>query len=182
DLVGEGVPADLAGACARLALGNASRARFLASEEGAALRADVDRLVAAALAGGTRHANEPEPWRGLGGEPKGRDRSAIEKQFDDAAKRDGRRARTELLDLGLTLAALRFRDLVCLAEGADDAVLDRAGAATLATAAPQVASSDLRAAAERCEDVRMSLELNVTEDLALEALGFRLARLVGAPA
>jgi hypothetical protein len=28
--------------------------------------------------------------------------------------------------------------------------------------------------------VRLSLEVNVTEDLALDALGFRLARLVGA--
>ena len=38
----------------------------------------------------------------------------------------------------------------------------------------------LREAAERCEDVRQSLELNVTEDLALSALGFRLAALAGA--
>ncbi|HEX2070031.1 MAG TPA: hypothetical protein VHF90_00070 [Thermoleophilaceae bacterium] len=203
-LIAEGVAAERAEACARLALGNGARARFLASEEGEALLADVDRMVAAALAGGSRHASEPEAWRGLldraeerrlaaeervaaeaaarlASEPKGRDRSAIEKQFDDAAKRDGRRARTELLDLGLTLAALRFRDLVCMAEGAEDAALDRAGAGALA-AGPEIAAADLRAAAERCEDVRMSLELNVTEDLALEALGFRLARLVGAPA
>jgi DNA polymerase-3 subunit delta' len=210
-LVGEGVATERAAACARLALGNGARARFLASEEGEALLADVDRLVRRALAGASQPAGEPEAWRGLldraeerraaaekrvaeeaaarlASEPKGRDRSAIEKQFEDAAKRDGRRARTELLDLGLTLAALRFRDLLCLAEGAEDAALDQMGAERLTASAtpgdpePSVDPRRLRAAAERCEDARKSLELNVTEDLALEALGFRLARLVGARA
>lgn len=209
-LVGEGMPADRAGACARLALGNGARARFLASEEGATLLADVDRLVGRALAGGGQPAGEPESWRGLldraeerraaaeegiaeqaaarlESEPKGRDRSALEKQFEDAAKRDGRRARTELLALGLTLAGLRFRDLLCLAEGAEDAVLDWAGAQALVAgrggdAAVAVDPRRLRVATERCEDTRKALEVNVTEDLALEALGFRLARLVGAPA
>ncbi|MEX1141130.1 MAG: hypothetical protein WD399_06625 [Thermoleophilaceae bacterium] len=203
-LMGEGVPANVAEPCARLALGNGERARFLASEEGVALRADVDRLVASALRGGGRPAGEPEAWRGLldradqrraaaeeriaeeatarlANEPKGRDRGAIEKQFEDAAKRDGRRARTEVLDLGLTLAALRFRDLLCVAEGAEAAVLDPSAASTLAADA-RLDPTRLRAAAERCEDARLSLQLNVTEDLALEALGFRLNRLVGAHA
>jgi hypothetical protein len=35
----------------------------------------------------------------------------------------------------------------------------------------------LRRAAERCEDTRSSLELNVSEDLALSALSFRLREL-----
>jgi hypothetical protein len=39
----------------------------------------------------------------------------------------------------------------------------------------------LREAAERCEDVRQALELNVSEDLALSALGLRLAALTGSP-
>jgi DNA polymerase-3 subunit delta' len=205
DLVGEGVPAERAGACARLALGNGARARFLASDEGEALGADVDRLVASALGGGGRAGSEPEAWRGLldraeerrvaaeeriageakarlASEPKGRERSAIEKQFEDAAKRDGRRARTEILDLGLTLAGLRFRDLICLAEEADAAVLDSAGAQALVEASGARDPRQLRLAAERCEDVRLSLALNVTEDLALEALGLRLSGLVGAAA
>jgi DNA polymerase-3 subunit delta' len=38
-LEAEGVEADVAGACARLALGNAARARLLASPDGASLRA-----------------------------------------------------------------------------------------------------------------------------------------------
>ena len=39
----------------------------------------------------------------------------------------------------------------------------------------------LREAAERCEETRQSLLVNVSEELALSALGFRLAGLVGAP-
>ena len=204
ELERDGVAPDRAAACARLALGNAARARYLASEEGEALRADADRIVTAALAGGSaRAAGAPEPWRGLldraeerraaaeaavaeacrerlQSEPKGRERTALERSFEEAARRDGRRARTEVLDLGLTLAALGFRDLVCLAEGAKEAALDPDRAESLAASARARDPRRLRAAAERCEDVRLSLEVNVTEDLALDALGFRLARLVGA--
>jgi len=201
-LTEEGVPADRAAACARLALGSGERARFLASEEGEALRADVDRMLAAALSGGPRGIDEPEPWRGLlaraeerreaaedlvgdarsarlQSEPKGRERGALEKRFDETAKRDGRRARTELLELGLSLAALGFRDLVCVAEGAEEAALDPQRAAALSAAARGRDPRRLREAAERCEEARMSLEVNVTEDLALEALGYRLSTLVG---
>ena len=197
-----GVAAGQAAACARLALGNLERARWLASEEGVALRADVDRIVSAALTGGSGEPAGPEPWRGLldradarrveaeqrvaaerdarlESEPKGRDRGALERAFDEAARRDGRRARTEVLDLGLTLAALGFRDLVCLAEGAELAALDPERAGALAPNARSRDPRRLRAAAERCEETRLALEFNVTEDLALEALGYRLAGLVG---
>jgi DNA polymerase-3 subunit delta' len=202
-LEADGVEPARAGACGRLALGNAARARFLASEEGAALRADVEAWVDAVLAGERRPAGGAEPWRGLlaraeqscdeataavagraaerlENEPKGRDRKAIEREFEEAAKRDGRRARTEVLDLGLELAALAFRDLVCLAEGAPGAVLASDRAEVLAAAAPGRDTRKLREAVERCEDARQSLELNVSEDLALTALTLRLERLVGA--
>ncbi len=96
------------------------------------------------------------------------------------AKRDGRRARTQSLDLSLTLAALTFRDLICLAEEAPEAVLAADHASALAEQARSRDPRRLREAAERCEEVRQSLELNVTEDLALSALGFRLAALAGA--
>ena len=200
----EGVPGERAATCARLALGNGARARYLASEEGEALRADVDRMLGAALSGGARGKDEPEPWRGLldraderkavavsnleatraarlESEPKGRDRSALERQFDEAARRDGRRAHTEVIDLGLALAALGFRDLCCLAEGAEDAALDPERVAALAPAARSRDPRRLREAAERCEQTRLSLQVHVTEDLALEALGYRLASLVGTP-
>jgi DNA polymerase-3 subunit delta' len=201
-LEADGVPAERARACGRLALGNATRARYLASPEGEELRLEVERFVAAAL---EARPDAREPWRPLleraerrraeaeeaaaeerAGrlelEPQGRERRALERELEEAAKRDGRRARTEVLDLGLTLAALGFRDLVCLAEGADDAVLASDRAPDLAGRARGRDPRRLRAAAERCEDVRQALELNVAEDLALSALGFRLAALVGAPA
>ena len=57
-LEAEGVPAERASSCARLALGNAARARLLASPEGEELRAEVEAFAAAALAG------EPgESWK-----------------------------------------------------------------------------------------------------------------------
>ena len=148
-LLAEGVPDERAEACARLALGNASRAHFLASPEGEELRAEVEHFVASALKGGG--AEGAEPWRPLleraerrreqaeeaaalerdrrlEMEPKGRERRAIERDLEESAKREARRARTEVLDLGLSLAELSFRDLVCLAEEAPEAVLavDRA--------------------------------------------------------
>jgi DNA polymerase III subunit delta' len=200
-LEADGVPAERARACARLALGNAARARYLASPAGEELRADVEHVVASALAG---NGSGGEPWRSLLEraerrrleaedaaateraerlelEPKGRERRAIERELEEAAKRDGRRARTEVLDLALGLTGLAFRDLVCLAEDAPEAVLagDRSG--SLAEQARGRDPRRLREAAERCEDVRQALELNVMEDLALAALGFRLSALVGAP-
>jgi DNA polymerase III subunit delta' len=202
-LEGEGVDPARAGACGRLALGNLTRARFLASPEGEELRADVDRLVRACLAGEMRSAGGEEPWRPLlaradqrcdaaqeavalvarerlENEPKGRDRKAMEREFEETAKRDGRRARTEVLELGLELMALSFRDLLCLAEGAGGAVLASDRASALASAAHGRDARRLREAIERCEDARQSLELNVTEELALTALTLRLERLVGA--
>jgi DNA polymerase-3 subunit delta' len=200
-LEADGVPPDRADACARLALGNAGRARYLASPDGEELRAEVEHVVTSALAGDGRSA---EPWRPLLEraerrrfeaeeaaaaarerrvelEPKGRERRAIERELEEAAKRDGRRARTEVLDLALSLTGLAFRDLACVAEGAPEAVLaaDRAGA--LAEQARGRDPRRLREAVERCEDVRQALELNVMEDLALAALGFRLTALAGTP-
>ena len=195
----EGVEPGRALAAGRLALGNGARARFLASDEGVALRDEVDRLVLDAL--GAIHTEEP--WGGLlqraeerrmaaeagverrkaerlEHEPRGRERSAIEREFDDTAKRDGRRARTEILELGLELAAIAFRDLVAVASGADAAVL---GTDRIAQLAPAAAGRDpvrLRQAAECCEDTRSAFQLNVTEELALSALTFRLRELVAA--
>jgi DNA polymerase-3 subunit delta' len=200
-LESEGVPAERAHACARLALGNVARARYLASPAGEELRGEVDNLVASALAGG---GGATEPWRPLLEraerrraeaeesaaterarrlelEPKGRERRAIERELEEAAKREGRRARTEVLDLALSLTGLAFRDLVCLAEDAPDAVLAHDRSSALGEQARGRDPRRLRQAAERCEDVRQALELNVMEDLALAALEFRLTALAGAP-
>jgi DNA polymerase-3 subunit delta' len=202
ELERSGVPAQRALACGRLALGNASRARFLASDEGEALRADVDTYVRAMLAGEGRQVDASEPWRPLlvraeerrdeaekavaaeakrrlELEPKGRERKALEREFEEMAKRDGRRARTEVLDQAIELVALSFRDLLCLAEDAAEAVLATDRTESLAAAAHGRDSRRLREAVDRCEDARLSLELNVTEDLALTALSVRLEQLVG---
>ncbi|HEX6714032.1 MAG TPA: hypothetical protein VF066_11615, partial [Thermoleophilaceae bacterium] len=200
-LESQGVPSEQADAAARLALGDGRRAEFLAAGEGKALRADVEAMVRAALADADGAA---EPWRALLEraeeareqaedeiarkkeqrlelEPKDRERRALEKEFDETAKRAGRRARTQVLDLGLELATLTFRDLVCVAEGARDAVLATDRIDSLAPAAQARDARRLRQAAELCEETRQSLELNVQEDLALTSLSLRLRRLVGSP-
>ncbi|HEX4735638.1 MAG TPA: AAA family ATPase [Thermoleophilaceae bacterium] len=200
-LESQGIDPQQADAASRLALGDGRRAEFLASDAGRALRADVEAMVRAALA----HADgAAEPWRGLLGraeeareeaeqeiaqrkaerlelEPKDRERRTLEKEFDETAKRAGRRARTHLLELGLELATLTFRDLVCVAEGAPEAVLATDRIDTLAGAAQARDARRLRQAAELCEDTRQSLQLNVQEDLALTSLSLRLRRLVGSP-
>lgn len=190
-----------ADAASRLALGDGGRAEFLVSDDGMALRAEVEAMVRAALADADGTA---EPWRALleraeearkaaeqevadqrdrrlEYEPKDRERRALEKEFEESAKRSGRRARTRTLELGLELATLTFRDLVCLAEGAREAVLATDRIDALASAAATRDPRPLREAAELCEDARQSLQLNVQEDLALTALSLRLRRLVGAP-
>jgi DNA polymerase-3 subunit delta' len=196
-LEADGIEPRRALASGRLSLGNAARARYLASDEGMALRGEVERLVLDAL--GAIHMEEP--WRGLllraeerreaaeaaveerkrerlEQEPRGRERTAMEREFDDTAKRDGRRARTEVLELGLELAAIAFRDLVAHAAGADAAVLSTDRIADLAPAAEGRDQVKLREAAEACEDTRSAFQLNVTEELALSALTFRLRELV----
>jgi DNA polymerase-3 subunit delta' len=203
ELVEEGVAVPRAEACGRLALGNARRARLLASDEGEALRADAERLVGDALAGEPDPPDAEEPWRALLAraeerraiaeqeaeraaerrlelEPKGRERRGLERELEEAARREGRRARTEVLDLGLELAATSFRDLACVAEGATEAVLGTDRIDWLERAAAGRDARRLRNAVERCDETRQSLELNVTEELALSALSFRLRRLVGA--
>jgi DNA polymerase III subunit delta' len=202
----DGVPRERALACGRLAQGNADRARFLASEEGEALRADVEAMLRAALerdVGGAPAPDAGEPWRGLLEraeaacsaaetaaaelakerlelEPKGRERRGLERELEEAGKREGRRARTRVLDLGLELVALGVRDLLCAREGATEAVLAADRLPALERAAQGLDARRLREAIERCEDARLSLQLNVNEELALAALQMRLAGLLAA--
>ena len=141
-LEAEGVPAERALACAGLSLGNATRARFLASDGGRELRAEVGRFVAAALHGGDRASRGGPCWSGPSAParwPRTRPRRSASSGWSWSRrgasggrwsaswrrprKREGRRARTAVLDLALTLTELAFRDLVCVAEGAPEAVL-----------------------------------------------------------
>ena len=94
-LEADGVAPERALACARLALGNGARARFLASEEGEALRAEVEAIVREALA---RRGRWREPWRALldraeaAPRPPRRSASAEERARAARARAEGPRA------------------------------------------------------------------------------------------
>ena len=93
----------------------------------------------------------------------------------DEAKRAGRRRRTEMLDLALELCAAWFRDLAATASGATEVVFNRDRLADLQARAAGLDPARPRCAAELVQDTRRRLDLNVSEELALEALSFRLA-------
>lgn len=187
--------ADEIAAAARLADGDVELARLLLSERGRGVRAQAERLAAAALSGDESDGDDA-PWRALlaAAEESGEDaeataREALEAEKEagvkrsardvaDQAKRAGRRRRTELLDLGLSLTALWFRDLAAVAAGAPDVVFNRDRLPELETRAARPDPARPRAAAEQVQDTRRRLDLNVSEELALEALLVRLRRLL----
>ncbi len=174
-------------AAARLAAGDLELARLLLGERGRKLREQAvamdwgAMLKSAARAGeeaesAVREALEEEKEAGM-------KRSA--RDIADASKRAGRRRRTELLDLGLRLSAAWFRDVAAVAAGAadlahnrdrldllrDESYVQPPGRAEHRTRDPNVP----RRAVELIQDTRRRLDLNVSEELALEALSFRLA-------
>jgi DNA polymerase-3 subunit delta' len=192
----EAIEAQLAGAgtsdeisaAARLSAGDPARARFLLSDPGKTLRE-------AALSLG-RDANAspafPAPWARLlsaansaGDEAEETTRARLEeeaeagikrsaKDIGEEAKRAGRRRRTEVLDLGLELSGTWFRDLAAAAAGAWEVVLNADRLDALRDAAAGLDPARPRRAAELVQDTRRRLDLNVSEELALEALAFRL--------
>src|SRR5436305_12188992 len=89
-------------------------------------------------------------------------------------RRVERRARTATLDLLLGLAERWLRDLLCLREGAPELIhaLDRRSA--LEATVAELDTARLRAAIGLVADTRLRLALNVSEELALEALAYRL--------
>jgi DNA polymerase III subunit delta' len=178
-------------AAARLAAGDLERARLLLDGRGRELRGEVERCVAAALTGETAKA----PWKALLDDAKsaGEDveaaaREALEaesqagikrsaKEIGDAAKRAGRRRRTEILELALELASSWLRDLAAVASGAEEVVFNRDRLEQLRSQAAGLDPSRARRGAQLVQETRRSLELNVSEELALEALFFRLETL-----
>ncbi|HEX8689976.1 MAG TPA: hypothetical protein VF729_07020 [Solirubrobacterales bacterium] len=178
---GAAADADEIAAAARLAAGDVDLARFLLTDEGRKLRADSiatdwKALLADAEAAGeeaeeaVRQALEEEKEAGM-------KRSA--RDVSDAAKRAGRRRRTELLDLGLGLAAAWCRDLAATAAGAAELTYNRDRLDDLRAQAAGLDPAPARKAAELVQDTRRRLDLNVSEELALEALFFRLEHLLG---
>jgi DNA polymerase-3 subunit delta' len=97
------------------------------------------------------------------------------RDITDEAKRAGRRRRTETLDLALELNARWFRDLAAAASGATELAYNRDLLAEIESRAAALDPSRPRRAAELVQDTRRRLDLNVSEELALEALAFRLA-------
>jgi DNA polymerase III subunit delta' len=182
-------------ACSRLALGDAGRAALLASPEGESLRAGAEAFVRSSLAGDTAH----RPWlelleaaRAAGGRAGGeveqriaeelelipqKERKRHEREGLEARRRVERRARTRALDLSLSLAELWLRDLLCIREGAEDLIHAVDRREQLSDGARACAPPALREAIELVAGTRMRLALNVSEELALEALAYRLGEL-----
>ncbi len=195
------VEAGRARACARLALGDARCAARLASEEGEGLRARAEDFVRSALAGAT----DRRPWLGVlevakaaGSDASERarqrtqrelelipskERKRYEREAAEAQRRGERRIRTRTLDLALRLAELWLRDLLCVREGAPEliyAVDRRAQLEQDAELLGERAAPRLRRGVELVADTRLGLSLNVSEELALEALAYRLQALMSA--
>ena len=159
-------------------------------EQGRELRAERSGVAVATR----RHAlATAPPWRGLLEAPRRsaqrpkRARETLEEEVSaglkrsareiaEEAKRAGRRRRTEILDLGLELGAAWFRDLAAVASGASEVVYNRDRLAELQAQAAGLDPASPRRAAELIQDTRRRLELNVSEELALEALFYRLQR------
>ena len=191
-----GVDGVRAQACARLACGDARLAARLADDEGASLRASAEELVRSALAGSTGG----RPWRGMldvaktAGAKAGeraqelmagelelvpsKERKRYEREGLDARRRGERRTRTRTLDLALRLAELWLRDVLCVREGASELVYAVDRLAELEADARERDGARLRAGIELVGATRLSLSLNVSEELALETLAYRLEALL----
>ena len=102
-------------------------------------------------------------------------------EVGEQARRAERRARTAALDHGLQLVGLWYRDLACVVAGAPELAHHADRPQELAADAGDKPLAALRVAAELVDDCRARLALNVMEDLACEALSFRLERLLFAP-
>lgn len=187
----DGLDPAAADAAARLGLGDAERAR-----SAPALRPHAEAYARAALAGDLRE----RPWLALLAQarqegdraqavveervaaelellPK-RDRRRAEREGAEAAKRAQRRARMAALDQGLELAGLWLRDVACVADGAPELVhaTDRLGA--LETDAEGRDAHRLRAGVALVDEARAAFILYPSEELLLEALASKLARVV----
>jgi DNA polymerase-3 subunit delta' len=185
-------PAERIAAAARLAAGDLERARLLLGPRGHELREDAERCAAAVLSGEVGSA----PWKGLidraqaaGEDVEAAARELLEEEskagmkrtardIAEESKRAGRRRRTEILDLGLDLCAAWFRDLAALGSGAEQVAFNRDRLDQLRSQATGLDPARARVGAEAVQETRRGLDLNVSEELALEALFFRLERLL----
>jgi DNA polymerase-3 subunit delta' len=187
-----GLSAAAALACVRLSLQDADRARELASPEGRVLREAAERYARAAL---EQTMARSRPWTQLLAAVRARGDAAVaelealgaaeleltarkeqrrvKNEWAERVKRGRRRAQTGALDLALQLVSLWYADLTLIAVGAPELVRNQDRQDELAQAAG-VATGPLRVAVELVEDTRQRFQLNVSEDLACEALAYRL--------
>jgi DNA polymerase-3 subunit delta' len=192
-LESRGVAPAIARACARLSLGDGERARALALSDGPALRARAEAFARAALNG---EVGKVKPWtevlaaaRSAGGAAEAELATALateleylpkkehrrkQTEFTERARRAARRAETGALDHALQLVGLWYRDLACIAADAEELVLATDRLETLRADARDAHA--LHAALELVEDTRARLPFNVSYDLALQALAYRLER------
>jgi DNA polymerase-3 subunit delta' len=192
----EGVEGDVALACARLALGDAGTAATLASEQGSALRAGATHAIRSVLSGATAD----RPWRpllemarqaGAAAGAAAQEHTALELEFvpsrerarhrregDEAARRVERRARIRTLDLALRLQELWLRDMLCVREGAPELIHAVDMREQITQDAGDREPGDLREGVALIGDTRLSLAVNVSEELALESLAYRLQALL----
>ena len=192
-----GVKPATALACVRLALQDADRARELAGPEGQALRAAAERYARCAFTG---EMAQRRPWadvlaavraRGEAAESElkalaaaeleltaRRDRKRVETEWTDRIRRSRRRVQTGALDLALQLVSLWYADLAFLGLDASELIRNRDRERELGEDAGRDPGR-LRAAIERVEETRERFQLNVSEDLACEALAYRLEQLLG---
>jgi DNA polymerase-3 subunit delta' len=177
-------------AAARLAAGDLGRARLLLGDRGREVRAEAERCLAATLVGALAAA----PWKRLldraeaaGEDAEAATRAVLEEEakaglkrtardIADESKRAGRRRRTEILDLGLELCAVWLRDLATIGCGAEAVVFNRDRLELLRAQAAGRDPARARRGAEIVQETRRGLDLNVSEELALEALFYRLER------
>jgi DNA polymerase III subunit delta' len=194
-----GVPEQERLAAARLSAGDAHRAEWLCSPAGRELR---DVVVASARAARASELGD-RPWEALlvaaeeagkeagsaslaaserlaeeSGESTGPAARKRAREAEEGARRATRRGRTEALDLGLELLASWLRDLAAVAEGAPDLVLGCDRRDELAEDAEGLDGRRARRGAELVMDTRRRLTVNVNEELALEALLYRLEALL----
>jgi len=182
-----------AAAAARLSGGDVELARLLLVGRGVALRATAESAARAARS--PEPANEPwgelldaaaEAGREAGAEEERRlveeaeatarrgRKGRLTREATEQVRRTERRARTRALDLGLALCCAWYRDLAAVSSGADDVVLNADRLDQLAEDAEGLRPARARAAVEWVLDTRRRLRVNVSEELALEALWLRL--------
>jgi DNA polymerase-3 subunit delta' len=196
ELLAAGASAATATACVRLGLQDGDRAAELASHDGAQLRAAAEAFARATLHG---RSVAVKPWLALltavrqrgdaiASELEARteaeleltarkERKRVQGEWTERIRRARRRVQTSALDLGLQLVSLWFADLLSLELGAEELVRNVDRRDLLSEDSDAEGGADplrLRQAIELVEETRQRFQLNVTEELACEALAYRL--------